>query len=131
MVTKYQEDRVSLATLMRTYTRGLSDGRKESWADVVERVVSGLESFGGLTDEEVEEIRNNLSERKSLASGRMLWVGGTDWSKNPKNFPGLYNCSSTEIDHISKFGLIGEFCMTGCGIGANLETHNIVKLPRI
>ena len=131
MVTKYQEDRVSLATLMRTYTRGLADGRKESWADVVERVVSGLESFGGLTDEEVEEIRNNLSERKSLASGRMLWVGGTDWSKNPKNFPGLYNCSSTEIDHISKFGLIGEFCMTGCGIGANLETHNIVKLPRI
>ena len=131
MVTKYQEDRVSLATLMRTYTRGLADGRKESWADVVERVVSGLESFGGLTDEEVEEIRNNLSERKSLASGRMLWVGGTDWSKNPKNFPGLYNCSSTEIDHISKFGLIGEFCMTGCGIGANLETHNIQKLPKI
>jgi Ribonucleotide reductase, alpha subunit len=131
MVTNYQEDRVSLATLMRTYTRGLVNGKKESWVDVVERVVSGLESFGGLTYEEVKEIRNNLSERKSLASGRMLWVGGTDWSKNPKNFPGLYNCSSTEINDISKFGLIGEFCMTGCGIGANLELHNIEQLPKI
>lgn len=131
MATKYQEDRVSLATLMRAYTRGKANGEKESWLDVVKRVVSGLESFGGLSENELNEITQNLLERKALASGRMLWVGGTDWSKVQKNFPGLYNCSSTEIDHISKFGLIGEFCMTGCGIGANLETHNIVKLPRI
>lgn len=128
---KYPEDRVSLATVMRTYTRGKEDGTKEDWSEVVDRVVSGVANFGGLSQAEIEEIHQNLLERKALASGRMLWVGGTEWSKTPKNYPGLYNCSSTEINHISRFGLIGEFCMTGCGIGANLELHNIEQLPKI
>ena len=119
MSYKYPEDRVSLATVMRTYTRDKEDGTKEDWSEVVDRVVSGVANFGGLSKAEIEEIHQNLLERKALASGRMLWVGGTEWSKNPKNYPGLYNCSSTEINHISRFGLIGEFCMTGCGIGAN------------
>ena len=71
MVAKYKEDRVSLATLMRTYTRGKEDGEKESWSDVIERVVSGLESFGGLTKEELEEISQNLSERSRV--GHRVW----------------------------------------------------------
>lgn len=55
----------------------------------------------------------------------MLWVGGIEWLKNFKNYFGLYNCLFIEINYILRFGLIGEFCMIGCGIGVNLEFYNI------
>ena len=62
MSYKYPEDRVSLATVMRTYTRGKEDGTKEDWSEVVDRVVSGVANFGGFSKAEIEEIHQNFKK---------------------------------------------------------------------
>lgn len=120
-----------LPVVHRSYTRRKEDGTKENWSELANRVIEGINEFGGIEEDELFHMQRQLLNKTVLASGRYLWVGGTDWSKNPKNFPGLYNCSSTEINTIKSFGEVAELCLTGCGIGFNLEQKNIRKLPII
>lgn len=113
----------------RSYTRRKEDGTKEDWPELVDRVIQGISEFRGITEEELLQMRRQILNKSVLASGRFLWVGGTDWSRQARNFPGAYNCSSTEINNTKAFGEVAELCMNGCGIGFNLEEHNISKLP--
>ncbi|MEB3272150.1 MAG: ribonucleoside-triphosphate reductase, adenosylcobalamin-dependent [Prochlorothrix sp.] len=114
----------------RTYSRK-NDGVRESWPEVVDRTVAGLVKLGNLTPEEGELIRRNQSQLHALTSGRWLWIGGTAWSENPKNFSGAYNCTSTNADDWRAFGLMMDLAMMGCGTGAVLEPCYIDKLPAI
>lgn len=68
---------------------------------------------------------------KAMPSGRWLWVGGTDWITKPKNFSGAYNCTSTNLEDWSAFGLMMDLAMMGCGTGAVLEPQFINQLPPI
>ena len=120
-----------LPVVHRSYTRRKEDGTKENWSELVDRVIGGVNEFGGIEEDELFHMKRQILDKSVLASGRFLWVGGTDWSRKPKNFPGLYNCSSTEINRIKSFGEVAELCLTGCGIGFNLEQKNISKLPVI
>ncbi len=113
----------------RTYSRRDVTGQRESWQQVSDRTITGLATLGKLTETEIallKEMQNNL---KCLSAGRWLWVGGTAWLEKPANFPGAYNCSSTEINDWRSFGLLMDLAMMGCGTGAVLEPHCIAKLP--
>ncbi len=115
----------------RTYSRRFEGGRREAWDEVCDRTLKGLVELGKLTDEEhalVSKMQRNL---KAMPSGRWLWVGGTDWSKNPQNFSGAYNCTSTNVIDWPAFGLMMDLAMMGCGTGAVLEPKYINKLPKI
>jgi ribonucleotide reductase class II len=68
---------------------------------------------------------------KALPSGRWLWVGGTAWSKQPENFSGAYNCTSTNVVDWGAFGLMMNLAMMGCGTGAILEPKYINQIPAI
>lgn len=68
---------------------------------------------------------------KAMPSGRWLWVGGTDWITKPKNFSGAYNCTSTNLEDWSAFGLMMDLAMMGCGTGAVIEPQFINQLPPI
>jgi ribonucleotide reductase class II len=68
---------------------------------------------------------------KALPSGRWLWVGGTAWSKQPENFSGAYNCTSTNVVDWRAFGLMMDLAMMGCGTGAILEPKYISQIPAI
>lgn len=115
----------------RTYSRKKEDGVREFWDDVCDRTITGLIELGQLTPEEGELIRDQAQELKCLPSGRWLWVGGTEWSKQPENFYGTYNCSCTDIVDWEAFGLMMKLAMQGCGTGANLEPRCIGQLPPI
>ena len=128
---KQRSPNTFLPVVHRSYTRRKEDGTKENWNELAERVINGVIKFGGLTEEQIVHMKRQLINKSVLSSGRWLWIGGTKWIENPKNYPGAYNCSSTEIDAIDKFGVVAELCMTGCGIGFNLELHNINKLPPV
>ncbi|MEM9151586.1 MAG: ribonucleoside-triphosphate reductase, adenosylcobalamin-dependent, partial [Cyanobacteria bacterium P01_F01_bin.3] len=115
----------------RTYSRRLDDGRRESWYDVCDRTLGGLVELGQLTTDERDLVQRMQRELKALPSGRWLWVGGTEWSKQQKNFSGAYNCTSTNVVDWRSFGLMMDLAMMGCGTGAVLEPKYVNQLPAI
>ncbi|MEH2243826.1 ribonucleoside-triphosphate reductase, adenosylcobalamin-dependent [Nostoc sp.] len=115
----------------RTYSRRTKAGLRETWDEVCDRTLLGLIKLGKLTQEEaaiLDQMQRNL---KAMPSGRWLWVGGTDWITKPKNFSGAYNCTSTNLEDWSAFGLMMDLAMMGCGTGAVLESQFINQLPPI
>ncbi|HEY9734794.1 MAG TPA: ribonucleoside-triphosphate reductase, adenosylcobalamin-dependent, partial [Trichocoleus sp.] len=117
----------------RTYSRRgeVSEGERETWHQVCDRTLSGLTELGNLTEDEQALIRRMQQELKALPSGRWLWVGGTAWSKQPENFSGAYNCTSTNVIDWRAFGLMMDLAMMGCGTGAILEPKYINQIPAI
>jgi ribonucleotide reductase class II len=120
----------ALPVFYRTYSRRLGDYR-ESYADVVARNVTGLAKFGNLSQKELDLIFEQQLNLHALASGRWLWVGGTEWIEQPENFYGAYNCTSTVINDIKSLSLLVNLAMMGCGTGATLEVDTVHQLPPI
>jgi ribonucleotide reductase, class II len=114
----------------RTYSRKQAAGR-ESWSQVADRTVAGITTLGNLTPGESALISRMQREVKSLTSGRWLWIGGTDWIAQAKNFSGAYNCTSTNVVDWRAFGLMMDLAMMGCGTGAMLEPRYLDRLPSI
>ena len=115
----------------RTYSRQKADGTRESFAEVTQRVVDGLSELGRFNQEEEQLVQQLLEQKKMLPSGRWLWIGGTDWSKQSQNFSGAYNCTSTELVDWDAFGLMMDLAMMGSGTGAIIEERMIKQLPPI
>ena len=114
----------------RTYSRR-TEGGKESWLDTVRRCIAGLAKVGKFTIEEEELVYEQMKDLHSLPSGRWLWVGGTDWIEQQKNYSGAYNCTSTDAVDLKSFPLQMELLMMGSGTGAILEPRCIDQLPVI
>jgi ribonucleotide reductase, class II len=114
----------------RTYSRKQAAGR-ESWSQVADRTVAGITTLGNLTPGESALISRMQREVKSLTSGRWLWIGGTDWIAQAKNFSGAYNCTSTNVVDWRAFGLMMDLAMMGCGTGAMLEPRYLDRLPSV
>lgn len=117
----------------RTYSRRgeVVEGQRESWEQVCDRTLAGLVELGHLTPAETDLLRRMQHQVKALPSGRWLWVGGTAWSKQPENFSGAYNCTSTNVVDWRAFGLMMDLAMMGCGTGAILEPKYINQIPAI
>ena len=115
----------------RTYSRKKENGNRESFTEVCDRVIEGLSELGRFDDQEERLVQHMLLQKKMLPSGRWLWVGGTDWIKDEKNFSGAYNCTSTELVDWEAFGLMMDLAMMGSGTGAIIEQRMIKRLPEI
>jgi len=115
-------------TFYRTYSR-VFEGIKENFRDVRKRVVDGISETGQLNKTETAIIDDSIALLHTLASGRSLWTGGTEWSRKQKNFPGSYNCTNIEIDNLDAFRMSFDFLMQGCGVGHKLTAKNLAKLP--
>ena len=114
----------------RTYSRSKPNGR-ENWGEMSNRNIDGLKKIGKLTEEEIILLSRMQSERKSLPSGRWMWIGGTNWIDRNENFSGAYNCTSTNLVDWKAFGHMMDLAMMGCGTGAVIEPHLISQLPKI
>jgi ribonucleotide reductase, class II len=115
----------------RTYSRRTKAGLRETWDEVCDRTLLGLVELGKLTQDEAAILDKMQRNLKAMPSGRWLWVGGTDWITKPKNFSGAYNCTSTNLEDWSAFGLMMDLAMMGCGTGAVIEPQFINQLPPI
>tara|TARA_B100001063_G_scaffold184026_1_gene173710 strand:+ start:2443 stop:4815 length:2373 start_codon:yes stop_codon:yes gene_type:complete len=120
----------ALPVFYRTYSR-MTDNGRETYEQVTDRTIAGITELGRLTDEESALVREMQEGCKVLPSGRWLWTGGTDWLKNPKNFSGSYNCTSTRVTDWRSLALMMDLAMMGSGTGAVLEDALIVNLPKI
>ena len=115
----------------RTYSRRSSDNSRESYKGMVERVIDDIVDLGQLGADDDALVRTMAEQQHALPSGRWLWVGGTEWIHNPKNFSGAYNCTNTTVNSPEAFGLMMELAMMGSGTGAILEKDQVEKLPQI
>ncbi|MCG6133947.1 MAG: ribonucleoside-triphosphate reductase, adenosylcobalamin-dependent [Nostoc sp. LLA-1] len=115
----------------RTYSRRTKAGLRETWDEVCDRTLQGIIELGKLTPAEIAILEDMQRNLKALPSGRWLWVGGTDWIAKQKNFSGAYNCTSTNLQDWSAFGLMMDLAMMGCGTGAIIEPQYINQLPPI
>jgi ribonucleotide reductase class II len=121
----------ALPLFFRSYSRRKDDGSRESWKEVIDRNLGGLARLGDLTEEQLLLLRRHQENLTALPSGRWLWVGGTPWSDDPRNFYGSYNCSSRAIHELSDFATLMNLAMQGTGTGAVLTIENLQKLPTI
>ncbi|MBW4644341.1 MAG: ribonucleoside-triphosphate reductase, adenosylcobalamin-dependent [Goleter apudmare HA4340-LM2] len=115
----------------RTYSRRSPAGLRETWDEVCDRTLQGIIELGKLNPQETAILERMQRNLKALPSGRWLWVGGTEWIAKPKNFSGAYNCTSTNLQDWSAFGLMMDLAMMGCGTGAIIEPQYINQLPPI
>ena len=110
----------------RTYNRPLNEEGTlfESWEETVQRVIQHQKwlwerAAGRQLNErdkgELEELRNLMLERKASMSGRTLWLGGTEVSRQRE--ASMFNCSflriQTVYDCVDALWLL----LNGCGVG--------------
>jgi ribonucleotide reductase class II len=125
---------LSAITLYRTYTQTKADGTRENESEMFDRVNSHLSEIGKFNSYESDLVERLSRTYVSLMSGRALWVGGTNWARNPANVGGFYNCVSIPIYSPSAPpGIIFYqsilLSMMGCGVGCDFS--DIDKLPPI
>lgn len=110
----------------RTYNRPISDDGKvfETWSETVGRVIKHQRwlwerqlgrPLNQAENEELQEFRQLMLERKVLTSGRTLWLGGTDVAK--KREASQFNCSFTHVETVYDVVDILWLLLQGCGVG--------------
>ena len=125
---------LSAFTYYRTYSRKKENGKLESWADCVIRVIEGMFSIlktHAITSQHswnekrahklAEECAERLFEFKWTPPGRGLWMMGTEFV-HEKGGACLNNCgfvSTEDIDaEMSKpFAFLMDMSMVGVGVG--------------
>ncbi len=116
----------------RTYARRREEnGQRENYVETIHRTVDDIATLGNFTTDEKADVLSAALDQHTFPSGRWLWVGGTPWIHNQKNFSGAYNCTSTNVDSPESFGLMMELAMMGSGTGAVLEDHMVAKIPPV
>lgn len=115
----------------RTYSRRKDDGSRENFEEAMLRTVDDISRIGKFTPEEYALVKEQALAQHSFPSGRAFWVAGTEWSKQPKNFYGYYNCSNVHVEDIEAFGIMMDLAMQGTGTGAILEQEVVSKLPKV
>lgn len=112
----------------RTYAREKEDGTKETFDEVVKRMVDGNIALGPHQDEsERRELIELITAHKLVPAGRHWWVSGV---------PGrqfLFNChragwTDQLSDHV---GFLFDELMKGGGVGANYSSDYMERMHRV
>ena len=123
-------------TFLRTYSRLRSDGKKETWVDVCERVINGMYSLqkdhakinrlpwnDSKAQSSAKEAFDRLFNLKWTPPGRGLWVMGTSIVNQQRNSAALQNCAfvstveMTKLNPSKPFTFLMEASMLGVGVG--------------
>lgn len=111
------------AITRRTYNRPLDEyGTKlETWEETTERATRVhhrqlWQQAGGKPNEsELTELHELVYSRKSLVSGRTLWLGGTEYSNS--RACSQFNCAYTRAQTVYEFVDLFWLLLNGCGVG--------------
>lgn len=114
----------------RTYSRFLpEEKRREYWYETVRRAVEYNCSLVPTTKEEAQKLFDNMYNLKQFLSGRTIWVGNTEVSKQ---YPmSNFNCAFQVIDDFDSFVELLYLLLLGCGVGVRILKSDIAKLPSV
>lgn len=115
------------------YSRLKSDGTKETWPEVVERVLKFFK--GELTKlgkpflpEWEQDIRQHMLAMSVLPSMRVVQMAGPALERD---HVGLFNCAFVNLDKPSALGELLYIMMQGTGVGFSVEQHVVAKWPTV
>lgn len=124
MVTaNYEPSLRAKVVTRRTYNRPKAGGEFESWEETVDRVIGhqrwlwerAAKKTRNVNDEELEELRQLMLDRKVLTSGRTLWLGGTAVAQRRE--ASQFNCSFTHVETVYDVVDVLWLLLQGCGVG--------------
>ena len=111
------------------YARWLPEqGRRETWAETVQRYVDFWDKRGQITKADGEKLYKAIYSLDVMPSMRCLMTAGEALDKD--NVAG-FNCSYLHIDHPKSFDEMMYVLMCGTGVGFSVERQFIEKLPAV
>ncbi len=111
----------------RTYSRWLEeDGRRETWAETVNRYVDFLTTEREVPGHITAQIRRAILRMKVLPSMRALWSAGDAMLRDNTC---AYNCAFVPLDSLRSFAELLYILMMGTGIGYSVEKQFVNNLP--
>lgn len=116
-------------TVFMKYAKYLEDqGRRETWAETVERSVAMHVKRYPHLETDIRQHFQLVHERKVLPSMRALQFAGRAIEVNPARG---YNCSYMPMDHVDAFGELMFLLLSGCGVGYSVQSRHVAQLPTI
>ena len=113
----------------RTYARK-DTGVLENWADTVERAIRGNIRNHKVSEQEINQLRYVMMNRKGGPAGRGYWYSGSP-SNELLGGAALCNCWGLTADEIFSFVLGMDLLMLGGGVGLSVEHRFVSKLPKV
>lgn len=113
----------------RTYARS-DNGPIENWEDTVNRVIMGNIRNHNVSDEEINQLRYLMLNRKATPAGRGLWFSGAP-AHNKLGGVALNNCWGLTCDNIDNFVIAQDLLMLGGGVGMSVEHRFVSKLKKV
>jgi ribonucleoside-diphosphate reductase alpha chain len=111
------------------YARWIPEyGRRETWAETVQRYVDFISAKADLTPDEKYHLRYNILNHKVMPSMRALMTAGEALERS--NVAG-YNCSFIAINDIRCFDEALYILMCGTGLGFSAEKKHVRYLPEV
>lgn len=120
---------LSTVVYKRTYSRN-DFGKLEDWGDTCEHSIAGNVRGHDVSDDEINDLRYFLTERKSTPAGRGLWYSGSPAHERVGGIA-LSNCWFTTADDWYNFVVAQDLLMQGGGVGLSVEHRFVSKLPKI
>jgi ribonucleoside-diphosphate reductase alpha chain len=115
--------------ILRTYSAMKSNGKKETWQEVVDRYRQCLlDQTPRFLHDDIAQACKLVEAKVVLPSMRFLQFAGEGIRR--ENVRG-YNCSFTPVDSVRAFSEIFYILMCGTGVGYSVQRHHINQLPRI
>lgn len=120
---------LSELVLNRTYAGLKANGTKESWPEVVERVLDHHKARYPRLRAAIEQTCTNaLLEKKVVPAMRWLQFAGEGIRRSEVRG---YNCSFTTITSINDFAEIFYILMCGTGVGYSVQARHVNQLPAV
>jgi ribonucleoside-triphosphate reductase (thioredoxin) len=111
------------------YARWLpEEGRRETWAETVDRYMDNVVASRIDDTAVVEELRDAILSLSVMPSMRMLMTAGPALDRD--NTAG-YNCSYIAVDDVKAFDEAMMILLCGTGVGFSVERQHIAKLPEV
>ena len=111
------------------YARWLPEqGRRETWAETVQRYVDFWKERGQINEKTALQLFNAIHNLDVMPSMRCMMTAGEALDKD--NVAG-FNCSYLHIDSPRSFDELMYVLMCGTGVGFSVERNFITKLPVI
>lgn len=122
----YQPSTRAQVITRRTYNRPLNaEGTEfETWEQTVDRVIghqnwlwerAKKSKLSNKQENELQDLRQLMLDRKVSTSGRTLWLGGTDVAKNRE--ASQFNCSFLHVETVYDVVDALWLLLQGCGVG--------------
>lgn len=120
---------MSYITYARTYKRN----EDQSFKDTILRVLVACQKqlHVGFSQDELKIAYEHLMNLRGSVAGRFLWTLGTE-TVSRHGLLSLQNCAFVKYDNAIRTPCWVKDClMLGCGVGVNVQKHNVDKIPSV